>query len=188
MIVSFRMTTNAATSRVPMIRRGRAPAACPRGSRVRSVVDVTVSDLRLQRVLAGASASSPVAVNMTPRGARNSSQLARQSARSTLRAATRDSRQPGFGVRPWRTPRIAPISLGSPKIGRVAVTSTELTPSAGRDRRRGRRAQRVAARTPRLARRTAGWTHCADVDADFLAAWEDRIEDYVPGGTAGPTR
>ena len=26
-----------------------------------------------------------------------------------------------------------------------------------------------------------GWTRCADVDADFLAAWEDRIEDYVAG-------
>ena len=24
-----------------------------------------------------------------------------------------------------------------------------------------------------------GWTCCADVDAGFLAAWEDRIEDYV---------
>ena len=24
-----------------------------------------------------------------------------------------------------------------------------------------------------------GWTHCAEVDAGFLAAWENRIEGYV---------
>ena len=38
----------------------------------------------------------------------------------------------------------------------------------------------MAARPARLARRgRAGWTRCADVDAGFLAAWENRIEDYV---------